>query len=156
MPGKCAVTQKPFTAGCHCPNCERLRYLKRIWKRQHRKSSTRHEEYLRYYGRYGQPNKQKVLEMLGGVCAVCGSKPIHTCQIDLHELNGRIAKREYQWKNDSPSNLLRTRKGYYYIMEHLAEIVPICRNCHGRLNCKVCRAEVRAKIEKWRANRKPL
>jgi hypothetical protein len=97
--------------------------------------------------------KQQILTLLGGKCASCGFIPRHSCQIDIHERNGPIGKKadwETYKQRYNPAILMGTKKGRKLLIRYLRELVPLCRNCHIGLTCKVCRSEVEETIKDWR------
>lgn len=124
---------------CHCPDCERRRINAR--------RNYPEKKIIAYQRRWAF--KDQIVRMLGGKCAFCGFVPIDNCQIDLHERNGRVG-RTRNGGIVTPAALNGVQYGRKQLLEHIDEIIPLCRNCHVRLTCFKCREEVKAKLENWR------
>ena len=154
--------------GCQCPDCVKRREYNRIkmnelyrkhpmklcqcdWCKKRRANQPRRDEMNgRAVRQKARDFKAKLLKELGGRCAVCGMVPSHVCQIDLHERNGRIATKVGKSTIYNPSKLIATLWGKQLIWKNLDELIPLCRNCHILLTCKVCKAKTQTSIENWR------
>jgi len=100
--------------------------------------------------------KNAMVEKLGGCCAVCGYRPQHLCEMDIHEVNGRIAgnRGAITRSATTPGVLISTPGGFAFLMEHIDELVLLCANCHHKLNCGLCRGDAQKKIDRHIEGRK--
>ena len=128
---------------CTCSSCEKRREA--IERNYPKKKVNANDRKRRF--------KEAIVNLLGGECAYCGYIPKHVCQIDLHERNGNLSQaagKEMYRRSYNPSILSGTKKGRNLIIANIDHIVPLCRNCHIRLTCKLCSDELEDKVKNWR------
>ncbi len=154
--------------GCQCPDCVKRREYNRInmnrlyrlhpmkscqcdWCKKRRANQPRRDAIDKLANRNkAREFKAKVLRELGGKCAICGMVPSHVCQMDLHERNGRIATKVGKSATYNPSKLISCLWGKQLIWKNLDEFIPLCRNCHSLLTCKLCKDKMQVLITNWR------
>lgn len=145
--------------GCYCRKCIVKREKRRLyWQDHERPADSAHPKHYYYFRR--KTNKDALVSLLGGKCAVCGFIPIHRVQIDIHESNGQILSRLPSNVYDGrflPSHLLGTKKSFELLISHLHELVPLCKNCHILLLSKLKdnpeqKATIEAIIKEWRSH----
>lgn len=148
-------------------NKERIQSYKKVWGEQNREHRSEYDAEYRsnhpdiihsVYEKRKQTRKERKIELvglLGGVCSVCGYKPRHFCELDIHEADGPIVVCHGARRSATcPGLLLTTPTGYALLREHLDELVLLCANCHHRLSCGDCVDDMQTEINEFLERRK--
>lgn len=89
---------------------KRKEYMKK-WRLEHK-------DYMRKYVKeHRKKLREKIIEVLGKTCVICGKIPKSNYGINYHEIHGKPHQYNLQ-----------------YILKHKEDFICLCKNCHCTLH----------------------